>query len=101
MKRGHLWLEITRALEKESAANAITIYQEQIDPVVARTRDHAYDEATKLVQRVRDLLVGAGRSVDFAPRLNALRARHQAKRNFMKRLNRVAAAQPPGAGTRK
>lgn len=96
-----LWLEIARALEKESAADAIAIYQEQIDPVVAQTRNHAYDEATKLVQRVRDLLAGAGKSADFAPWLNTVRARHKAKRNFMKRLDRVAAAQPAGAETQK
>jgi hypothetical protein len=53
------------------------------------------------VQRVRDLLAGAGRSADFGPWLNALRARHKAKRNFMKRLDRVGAAQPSAAGTRK
>jgi uncharacterized Zn finger protein len=97
----HLWLEIAQALEKENAADAIAIYQEQIDPVIARTRDHAYDEATKLVQRVRDLLANAGRRADFTPWLNALRARHKAKRNFMKRLDRVAAAQPSAAGIRK
>jgi len=97
----HLWLEIARALEKESAADAIAIYQEQIDPVVARTRDHAYDEATKLVQRVRDLLAGAGSSADFAPWLNAVRARHKAKRNFMKRLDRLAAEKMADGGIRK
>ena len=97
----HLWLDIARALEKADTANAIAIYQEQIDLVIARTRDHAYDDATKLMQRVRDLLVGAGRSADFAPWLSALRARHKAKRNFMKQLDRVAAAQRSAAGTRK
>jgi uncharacterized Zn finger protein len=97
----HLWLEIARALEKEKAADAIAIYQEQIDPVIAGTRDHAYEEAAKLAQRVRDLLAGAGRSADFAPWLSALRARHKAKRNFMKRLDLVAAARPAGPETEK
>lgn len=88
----HLWLEIARALEKADAADAIVIYREQIDPVIAHTRDHAYEDATKLVQRVRDLLAGAGRSAEFASWLDGLRARHKAKRNFMKRLDRLAAA---------
>lgn len=88
----HLWLDIARALEKADAAGAIAIYQEQIDPVIAHTRDHAYDDAIKLVQRVRDLLAGASRSAEFAPWLEGLRARHKAKRNFMKRLDRLATA---------
>jgi len=44
---------------------------------------------------------GAGCRADFTPWLNVLRARHKAKRNFMKRLDRVAAAQPSAAGIRK
>ena len=90
----HLWLEIARALEKENATDAVAIYHEQIDPVVVRTHNHAYDEATKLVERVRDLLARAERSADFVSWLNALRARHKAKRNFMKRLDRIAAKGP-------
>ncbi len=53
------------------------------------------------MQRVRDLLANATRSADFARWLNALRARHKAKRNFMKRLNRVAMEEAAGHGIHK
>ncbi|MBI3918436.1 MAG: hypothetical protein HY322_15685 [Betaproteobacteria bacterium] len=88
----HLWLDIARALEKADAADAIVIYQEQIDAVIAHTRDHAYEEAGKLAQRIGSLLRSTGRSAEFTPWLDALRARHKAKRNLLKRLESVVAA---------
>lgn len=45
----------------------------------------------RAVRLIRDLMVLAGQSTDFAPYLDTLRAQYKAKRNFMQRLEAVAA----------
>lgn len=47
---------------------------------------------------IRDLMVLAGESTDFAPYLDTARPRRKAKRNFMQRLDAVA-AEPAKKGT--
>ncbi|MBI1731694.1 MAG: SWIM zinc finger family protein [Gammaproteobacteria bacterium] len=85
-----LWLDIAKALETDSPEEAIAIYQAQIEPIVNRTSNDAYDEATRIASRVRELMVKAGRAGEFNPWLDRLRTLHKAKRNFMQRLQRFA-----------
>lgn len=87
---GRLWLEIARALEADGPADAIAIYRDQIEPIVRMTNNQAYDHAADIVRRIRDLMTRTGKSAEFAPYLDTLRAQHKAKRNFMERLNRIA-----------
>ena len=84
---GYLWLHIAKALEADSPADAITIYQTQIEPIVRVTNNNAYDEAADIVHRIRDLMAGTGKGADFAPYLDTLRTQYKAKRNFMQRLD--------------
>jgi len=87
----HLWLQIAKALEEQSPADAIAIYQAQIEPIVRMTNNQAYDRAADLVRRIRDLLARTGKATDIAPYLDTLRQQHKAKRNFMQRLEGIAA----------
>lgn len=87
---GYLWLNIAKALEADSPIDAIVIYREQIEPIVRMTNNQAYDHASDLVRRIRDLMTRIGESAEFAPYLDTLRAQHKAKRNFMQRLDRIA-----------
>lgn len=90
----HLWLQIAKALEEQSPADAIAIYQAQIEPIVRMTNNHAYDEAAGIVRCIRDLMTRTGKGADFTPYLDTLRKQHKAKRNFMQRLEGVAAEKP-------
>ncbi len=94
----HLWLEIARALEADNPTDAITIYRDQIDPIVRLTNNDAYDQAADLLRRMRDLMARTGKQADFAPYLHALRKQHKAKRNFMQRLHGISVV--PSSGTR-
>ena len=85
-----LWLQIAKAIEKESASDAIAIYQEQIEPIGRMKNNDAYDEAVELVGRIGELLKGSGRAAEFAGFVEELGDRHKAKRNFLQRLERVA-----------
>jgi len=87
----HLWLQLAGALEADHADEAIAIYQNCIDPIVGRTGNQAYDQAADLLRRIRGLMAHAGRSGEFAAYLQALRIEHKAKRNFIQRLEAVAA----------
>lgn len=86
---GHLWLQIAKALEADSPADAIAIYRDQVEPIVRMTNNQAYDQATDIVRRIRDLMAGTGKGADFAPYLDTLRTQHKAKRNFMQRLDGI------------
>lgn len=87
----HLWIRLGRALESSHPGEAIAIYQEQIGPIVNLTNNQAYDQAGDLLRRMRALMLRTGKSAEFGPYLDSLRLRHKAKRNFMRRLESVAA----------
>ena len=84
---GRLWLQLAKALEEQSPADAIGIYRNQIEPIVRMTNNNAYDEAADIVRRLRDLMASTGKGADFSPYLDTLRTQHKAKRNFMQRLD--------------
>jgi uncharacterized Zn finger protein len=86
----HLWLQLAGALEADHADEAIANYQDRIDPIVGRTGNQSYDQAADLLRRVCDLMTRSGRGGELGPYLDALRARHKAKRNFIRRLETVA-----------
>ena len=90
---GYLWLHIAKALEADSPADAITIYRDQIEPIVRMTNNQAYDNATDLLRRIRDLMARTGKGADFAPYVETLRTQHKAKRNFMQRLDGIESAE--------
>lgn len=85
-----LWMKLATAREAAHSADAIEIYQARLDPLVARANNRAYDEATALARRIGGLMKRAGKENDFDAWLQAIRARHKAKRNFMKRLEESA-----------
>lgn len=87
-----LWMKLARAREASHPAEAAEIYRARVDPIVNRAGNPAYDEAAKLARRICGLMKCAGQEKECGEWLDALRARHKAKRNFMKRLEGVAPA---------
>lgn len=87
-----LWLEVAKALEAESPKDAIAVYQAQVEPIVSLTNNDAYDDAAEIVGHVRKLMAKSDRNGTFRNWLDTLRAKHKAKRNFMKRLERFSTA---------
>ena len=85
----NVWMQLARAREKDHPLDAATIYRDSIDAIVERKHNQAYDEAAELVQTIRALMARAGEADEFATWLEALRAKHKAKRNFMQRIERL------------
>ncbi len=77
----HLWMELAAKREKDFPADAIPIYQQRIDPLI---NDSSYEEAVKLLRKIRPLLTKLDRAAEFGQYLATLRATYKRKRNFMK-----------------
>jgi uncharacterized Zn finger protein len=86
---GHQWMQIAAARETDHPQDAVEIYQKQIDPIITLANNRAYDEATVLVRKIGELMKKQKKAKEFGEWLAALRERHGAKRNLMKRLEGV------------
>jgi uncharacterized Zn finger protein len=87
-----LWFELAEAREKDHPADATEIYRNRLDGIVEQKNNRAYDEAAALVAKVRDLMRRTRQEKEFAAWLETVRTKHKAKRNFMQRLEKIAAA---------
>lgn len=82
-----LWLELAAKREIEHPEDALPIYQHQIEPVLERKNNGAYQEALGFLKKIRQLTGQLGRDSDFSEYASKLRAAHKAKRNFIKLLD--------------
>lgn len=83
------WMRLARAREKDHPQDAAAIYRESVDIVVSRMHNEAYDEAAVLLGRIKVLMARAEQSNEFVAWLAALRIKHKAKRNLMKRIEGI------------
>lgn len=86
-----LWFDLAEARERNHPREAIAIYQARIDDIVDRRNNEAYDQAAELVAKIRGLMYRVRQRKAFDEWLEAVRGRHRAKRNFMKRINETMA----------
>ncbi len=80
------WTQLAQAREKDHPQDAADIYRDSIDGIVNQTNNRAYDEAAELAAKIKALMARAGQTKEFVAWLEALRAKHKAKRNFMQRI---------------
>lgn len=67
-----------------------TIYRELVAPTVAQSNNHAYEEAIKLLRKVRAPMVRLGHADEVDDYLVSLRVEYKRKRNFIKLLDASA-----------
>jgi uncharacterized Zn finger protein len=84
-----LWFELARQLEKDKPAGAAEIYAAHIEPTIGHMGNHSYQEAVRMLQRMRPLFAAANMPERFDQILGDLRARHARKRNFIRLLDRA------------
>jgi hypothetical protein len=82
-----LWMQLAGIREKDHPADALGIYQRQIDPIVGRKNNDAYREAAKLIRKIRQLMGRLDQQAQFVQYLDSVRKTHKPKRNFMAMLN--------------
>jgi len=85
----HLWLRLADASLKNHPERSLPVYQELIAPTLARTNNAAYDEAIKLLGKMRKAMLSLDRVPEFDDYLVALRVEYKRKRNFIKLLDRM------------
>src|SRR3972149_6176455 len=84
-----LWLRLAEAREKHHPNDAIAAYQRMVNPIVDRKNNGAYEEATKLILKIKALMARTSEETKFASYLNSIKAAHKPKRNFMKLMERI------------
>src|SRR3990172_3670927 len=84
-----LWLRLAEAREKDHPNDAIAAYQRMVNPILDRKNNGAYEEATKLILKIKALMARTSEETKFASYLNSIKAAHKPKRNFMKLLERI------------
>lgn len=81
-----LWRKLAAAREIEHPSDAVPVYQRLVESIISQKNNDAYDEATRMVTHIRELLQGMGQQAEFAAYLAELKLRHKPKRNLMKLL---------------
>jgi DNA polymerase III alpha subunit len=84
-----LWLRVAAAREEKHPRDAVPIYQEMIAPTLNQGNNVAYEEAVKLLQKIRELMGRLDRVTEFEDYLAALRVEYKRKRNFIKLLDTI------------
>ena len=84
-----LWLLVAAAREEKHPGDAVPIYQEMIAPILKQANNDAYEEAVKLLQKIRELMGRLDRVTEFEDYLGALRVEYKRKRNFIKLLDAI------------
>jgi uncharacterized Zn finger protein len=90
-KRGgcsdELWLDLAARRERSHPDDSLVVYQERIEPLINETNNKAYEEAYKLLLRVREMMNRLGRQDEFDEYLELIRLEYKRKRNFIKLLD--------------
>jgi uncharacterized Zn finger protein len=83
-----LWLRVAATREEKHPADAVPIYKEMIAPVL-KANNGAYEEAVKLLRKIRELMCRLDRVSEFEDYLTAIRVEYKRKRNFIKLLEGI------------
>jgi uncharacterized Zn finger protein len=84
-----LWLKLAIAREKDHPGDAGPIYRRLIETAVEKTNNSAYEEAIKLVKRLKPLVTSLDSQPSFNQYFAWLRSKYKAKRNFIKLLDNL------------
>jgi uncharacterized Zn finger protein len=82
-----LWLELAARREEDHPEDSLSVYEARIEPLIQQTNNKAYQQAYKLLLKVRALMRRLGREQEFDEYLELLRIEYKRKRNFMKLLD--------------
>lgn len=82
-----LWIELAQKREENHPADALKIYQDQVEPTLAIKNNTAYQQAIRYLVKIKELMTRLKKQTTFKKYLNDIRATHKAKRNFIKFLD--------------
>lgn len=82
-----LWLELARRREADHPLDAIPIFGDEAERLIAAKNNDAYRQAVETMAHVAKLMRAAAQPDAFEPYAAGVRARHKPKRNLMKLLD--------------
>jgi uncharacterized Zn finger protein len=82
-----LWMELAAKREADHPEDALPIYQDQIERLIAQMGKQAYQQAVGLLGKVRDIMTRLDREEELAAYLASVRTTHKRKRNLIKLLD--------------
>lgn len=85
--RVRLWLALADRRAAAAPDDALRIYQDHLNAIIAGGDQRAYRQAIEVLARIRRLLETLGRREDFGAISAEVRAAHRQKRNFLKLLD--------------
>lgn len=85
--RVRLWLALAERRAATAPDDALHVYQDQLNAIIAGGDQRAYRQAIEVLARIRRLLETLGRREDFGAFSAEVRAAHRQKRNFLKLLD--------------
>lgn len=84
-----LWLQLADVRANEHPEDAIAVYRRQVEYLVQQTNNHSYDEAIRLIKKIKPLLIRCEGASSVGDYFAELRLAFKAKRNFMKMLDQL------------
>lgn len=84
-----LWMNLAAKREKEHPADAIAIYQREVENLINDKNNAAYEAAVRLLRKVARLMALLDRTAEFRSYLTGVRVRHKPKRNLLKLLDQT------------
>lgn len=85
-----LWLKLAERRQQAHPADALPIYQREIEPLVQQTNNTAYANAISFLCKVHELMIRLDQQAEFDALVSYLRQTYKAKRNFIALLNQQA-----------
>lgn len=82
-----LWLDLARCREKDHPLDAVTIFEQDVERLIAAKNNNAYRQAVDTMAHVAELMRAAAQPQAFEGYAAGVRARHKPKRNLMKLLD--------------
>jgi uncharacterized Zn finger protein len=82
-----LWLKLAARRQQTHPADALPIYQREIEPLIQQTNNTTYANAISFLHEVHDLMLRLNQQAEFQALVAHLRQTYKAKRNFIALLN--------------
>lgn len=83
-----LWLKLADERQKDHPEDALSIYLQEIEPLIQQTNNSAYAQAIEFVKKAKKTMLKMGLRSQFEEYTHHLQTAYKNKRNFMKLLDR-------------
>ncbi|KAM3096633.1 DUF6880 family protein [Phormidesmis sp. 146-35] len=82
-----LWIQLANQREPDHPEDSLSIYMNEIEPLIQQTNNNAYAEAVGFLKKARSLMLKLSLRSQFDQYQEHLRSTYKNKRNFIKLLN--------------